>query len=66
MPDQDGWSVEIRRRLKGKNAGGIYKVFRTPKGVQKHSLKQAAKAGYVDKDDRLKTVMAEFNKKLNQ
>lgn len=62
--DQDGWSVEIRRRLKGKCAGNLYKVFRDPKGVQKHSLKQAMKAGYVDTDNRLKALMDKVTAQL--
>ena len=56
--------MEIRRRLKGKCAGNLYKVFRDPKGVQKHSLKQAMKAGYVDTDNRLKALMDKVTAQL--
>ena len=31
---QDGWTVEIRRRLEGKAAAQLYKVWITPKGQQ--------------------------------
>ena len=31
---QDGWVVEVRRRLSGKAAGQIYKLWISPRGEQ--------------------------------
>ena len=31
---QDGWVVEIRRRLQGRAAGQLYKCFKSPNGEQ--------------------------------
>ena len=43
---QDGWKVETRIRLSGKQEGSMYKCFRSPSGAYHWSLKQAKQAGF--------------------
>ena len=35
---QDGWTVDVRKRMKGKAQGGIYMVYITPQGRQRLTL----------------------------
>lgn len=35
---QDGWTVDVRRRMKGKGQGGLYMVYITPQGRQRLTL----------------------------
>ena len=43
---QDGWQVETRVRLQGKQAGSKYRCFKSPSGVSYWSLGTACKAGF--------------------
>ena len=45
---QDKWEVETRRRMAGKLAGGLYKVWTSPSGTKFYSLKKAVEAGFTD------------------
>ena len=40
------WTIEVRKRLKGKLAGGVYKVFISPTGVKHYSLSSAINGGF--------------------
>ena len=43
---QDGWQVETRVRLQGKQAGSQYRCFKSPCGTAYWSLSTATKAGF--------------------
>ena len=55
--EQEGWNVQVRRRLKGKMAGKLYKVWVSPKGVQYYSMKEAVKNGFSDPQNKLGKMM---------
>ena len=61
--EQDGWNVQVRRRLKGKMEGKLYKVWVSPKGIQYYSMKEAAKHGFTDPQIKLGKVMKDLNDK---
>ena len=43
---QDGWKVETRVRLSGKQQGSQYKCFKSPTGAQYWSIRQAMEHGF--------------------
>lgn len=43
---QDGWVLEIRKRMSGKLKGSTYKVFIAPDGGKHYSAPAAEKAGF--------------------
>ena len=44
--EQDGWTIETRKRMSGKLKGGTYKVFIEPSGVKHYSANKAKLAGF--------------------
>ena len=43
---QDGWKIEVRKRLTGKLKGQQYKVFIGPDGAKFYSLAKAISHGF--------------------
>ena len=43
---QDGWKVEVRKRLSGKLAGNLYKVFVSSDGTKHYSMAKAVQGGF--------------------
>ena len=53
--EQDGWTIETRKRMSGKLKGGTYKVFIAPSGVKHYSLSKAREGGFkgsIERDGR--------------
>ena len=46
IPAQDGWQVETRVRLTGKQQGSSYKCFKSPSGAAFWSIKKATEHGF--------------------
>ena len=60
--EQDGWQVQVRRRLKGKNAGQMYKVWISPQGVQHWSFGKAENHGFKDPENKVAAIMKNLSK----
>ena len=44
------WQIQVRKRLSGKLAGNLYKVFIAPDGIKHYSLAKARQAGFNAED----------------